>query len=194
MNDLHVKHLPIVNNKQLLGLIAEEDLLNNDAPDDPIGSLELSLERPFVVEDEHIYEVIKLIQQKKLTLIPVVDHQTKYLGAVTLSGIISFLAQASSISEPGSVIVLEMNKSDYSLSEIARLVEAENISILSSFITSAPSSTMLELTLKLSTSEITRLIPTFNRFGYTLKGSFQENDYMDDLKDNYDSLLNYLNI
>ena len=36
MNDFYVRHLPIVNDKQLLGLISEEDILNHDV-EEPVG-------------------------------------------------------------------------------------------------------------------------------------------------------------
>ncbi|MEM9921476.1 MAG: CBS domain-containing protein, partial [Bacteroidota bacterium] len=45
MNDFYVKHLPIVNNKQLLGLLAEDDVLNHDVQE-PVGSFRLSMSRP----------------------------------------------------------------------------------------------------------------------------------------------------
>ena len=49
MNINHVKHLPIVNDTQLLGLISEGDVLSHDL-NEPIGGYQLSLVRPYSYE------------------------------------------------------------------------------------------------------------------------------------------------
>ena len=90
--------------------------------------------------------------------------------------------------------IRDRNKRDYSLAEIARLVESENASILSSFISSRPDSSKLEVTLKLNRREIKHIVATFERFEYVVKASFQESDYMDSLMERYDSLMNYLSV
>ena len=194
MNDLHVRHLPIVNNEKLLGLITEEDVLNFDDPDASLGSHPLSLNRPFVAETEHLYEVVKVAVNLQLTVVPVVDYEENYLGVVTLQNLLQYFAESGSLTEPGTILVLEMNKRDYSLAEIARLVESENAAILSSYISSRPESSKLEVTLKLNRREIKHIVATFERFEYVVKASFQESDYMDSLKERYDSLMNYLSV
>ncbi len=194
MNDFHLRHLPIVNNEQFLGLISEEDVLNFNDPEQTLGNHPLSLRRPFVNESEHLYEVIKMAVSLQLTLIPVVDHEENYLGVVTLEGLLQYFAESGSLAEPGTILVLEMNKRDYSLAEIARIVESENAAILSSYISSKPDSTTMEVTLKLNRREIKHVVATFERFEYTVRASFQESDYMDSLKERYDALMSYLNV
>ena len=60
MNDFYVRHLPIVNNIQLLGLISEDDILNFDVTE-PVGSYSLSLHRPYVRDNDHVFEDMRLV-------------------------------------------------------------------------------------------------------------------------------------
>ena len=48
MTEFRVNHLPIVNNRDFLGLISEEDILDLNEPESPIGNHRLSLTNPFV--------------------------------------------------------------------------------------------------------------------------------------------------
>ena len=108
--------------------------------------------------------------------------------------LISFSKMAS-FEEPGGVIVLQMQRHEYSMHEIARIVEGENAKILSFFIGTSPDSTLIDVMLKLDRShELSGILSTFNRFGYTIKASFVGDKYMNSLQDNFNSLMNYLNI
>lgn len=193
MNDFYVRHLPIVNNKQLLGVLSEDDIFNFDATE-AVGSYSLSLNRPYVKFNDHIYEVMRLLAEKKLTVIPVVDEEDNYIGLITQEDLLRYFANAGSFSEPGSIIVLEISKRDYALSEISRIVESENATILSTFITSSPETALVEVTLKINRQNTQSIIATFERFNYKVKATFNEADYLDTLRDRYDALMAYLNV
>lgn len=193
MNDFYVRHLPIVNNKQLLGVLSEDDILDFDATE-AVGSYSLSLIRPYVKHNDHIYEVMRVLAENKLTVIPVVDGEENYIGLITQEDLLRYFANAGSFSEPGSIIVLEISKRDYALSEISRIVESENAAILSTFITSEPDNTQVEVTLKINRQNTQSIIATFERFDYRVKATFNEADYLDSLRDRYDALMAYLNV
>ncbi len=193
MSDYHVRHLPIVNNKQLLGLISEEEIFEYDA-NEAVGSYLLKMHHPYVHDRDHIYDIMRLLNEYRLTVIPVVDKDNNYLGVVSLPDLLKYFAESASFSEPGSVIVLTVNKHDYTLSQIARIIESEGAIILNSFITSSPDSTELEITLKINRSDISSILATFTRFGYDITASFSESEYMDSLQEHYDSLMTYLSV
>lgn len=193
MNDFYVRHLPIVNNRQLLGLISEDDILEYDAAE-AIGSYSLSLQRPFVRNSDHIYEVMRQMAQYELTIIPVVDLDDIYVGLITQEDLLQYFARMSSFTEQGTILVLEMSKHDYSLSEIARIVESESARILSSFTTTDAYSTKVQVTLKINAQYIQNIIATFQRFDYTIKASFNESDYLESLQERYESFMNYLSV
>lgn len=189
----HVRHLPIVNNEQFLGLVSEEEVYDNDI-DEPVGSYRLSMVRPFCREDEHIFEIMQKMSLFNLTLIPVLDEEDNYLGAVVLEDLLNYYADSFSFREPGSIMVIETTRSDYSLSEIARIAESEGATILSSFITINPDSSNLLVTLKVNIMELSRLGQAFERYNYSISGKFTENDFEDSLKSRYDSLMRYLDV
>lgn len=193
MNEFYIRHLPIVNNKQLLGLISEDDILNFDV-EEPIGSYSLSLSRPYVNNKDHIFEVMRLMAELQLTVIPVVNDEGDYVGLVTLEDVLQYFAKTASFSEPGSVIVLEMSRRDYSLAEIARIVESESALILSLFITSHIDTTRIDVTVKINRQNVGAIIATFDRFDYQVKATFNEAEYVDSLKERYDALMSFLKV
>lgn len=193
MSDFYVKHLPIVNNTQLLGVISEEDILNNPMDED-VGSYQLSQIKPYVNHKEHLFEIMRTMAEHDLTVIPVVDDDGNYMGLITQNDLIQFYARSFSFAEPGGILVLEMSKQDYHLSEIARIVESENTVILSSFITSGADQNRVYVTLKLNRSDLDQVVASLKRFEYNIKGSFVETEYYDQLKDRYDMLMNYLDV
>jgi len=194
MNELRVLHLPIVNNRQFLGLISEEDIIDLSQPDEPIGNHTLSLTKPFVNYNRHIYDVIKAVADLNLSIIPVLDEDEKYLGVITLEDLVKNLASISSVQEPGGIIVLEVAEHDYQLSEIARIVESNSALILSSYITSGKESSKVEVTLKMNQVDLKHIVATFERFDYKIIDTFQVSDTFDTLKERYDSLMKYLDI
>ncbi len=194
MEEFKVSHLPIVNNSDFLGLIAETDIYELNNYDEPLGNHPLSLKNPYVNEEQHVYDIIRLVYEQKLTLIPVVDSNNRYLGSITLQCLTKYFARLAAVDNPGGIIVLEMGIRDFQLSEIARIVESSDALILSLYVLTLPDSTKMEVTIKVNRMDIGPLLATFNRYNYTIKASFFEKDYDQTLQDRYDSLMKYLDI
>jgi len=194
MDENKVTHLPIVNNEEYLGLIAESDISACKNLDEPIGSCPLSLSNAYVYQKQHIFEVVKMVSVMSLSLVPVIDEKKRYLGVITLPNLIHKFAEISAINNPGGIIVLELNANDYTMTEIADIIESNDAKILSSYVTSHPDSIKLDVTLKLNKMDLNGILQTFERYNYTVKASFFENDMLDDLYDRYDSLMKFLNI
>ncbi len=194
MDEYKVSHLPIINNEELLGVISYEDINLFNHLEEPIGNHRLSLKGSFVFENQHIYEILHLAAEQKLTLIPVLDPKNKFLGTITLPTLVQRFADFTAVNNPGGVIVLEINERDYSLSEIAQLVESNDAKILSVFIQGYTDSTKIDVVLKINKIDISAIISTFNRYDYIIKASFSESHYDDFLRDRFDSFMNYLNM
>ncbi len=194
MEDYKVSHLPIVNNEEFLGLISELDIYNLDNFDEPLGNHNLSLKNPYVNEHQNIYDVVQLVNDEKLTLVPVLDDKKRYLGVITLQSLLSAFARALSVDNPGGIIILEMSYNDYNLTEIANIVESNNAKILSTFLFMHPESVKMDVFLKINTNEINSIVKTFVRYDYFVKAISVENSDIDDLKKRYDMFLKYLNV
>lgn len=194
MEEFKVSHLPIVNNSDFLGMITETDIYTLNSYDEPLGNHALSLTNPFVSENQHVYDIIRLVHELKLTLIPVVNDKNQYVGSITLQCLTKYFARLAAVDNPGGIIVLEMGVHDFLLSEIARIVESNDAIILSLYVMNLPDSTKMQVTIKVNRMDIGPLISTFDRFNYTIKASFFKSDYDETLLDRYDSLMKFLDI
>ena len=195
MEIFRISHLPIVNNQDFLGLISDTDIYDMNMPEEPIGNHALTLFKPYVTSEQHIFEVIGLASRLKLSVIPVLDSKNHYKGVITTSDLIQHIASMSSMDQQGGIIVIEIIERDYSLSQIAQIVESNNIKVLSMYITSPPDSTKLEVTLKLNSGELASLIRTFERYNYEVKTWVTSDDSMDRFySERFDLLMKYLNI
>jgi acetoin utilization protein AcuB len=193
MEEFKVSHLPVLKAGNFVGVISESDLLDQANLDWTLDKLFQHLPRPFAYAGDHIYQVLARVAEYKLSLIPILDTDEKYVGCTTVHHLMTLIANTGSIKEDGGILVLEMARIDYSMAEIAQIVEGNDAKILSSYIMSSPDSTNIEITLKINTIELDRIIRTFERYDYIIKASFQKSQYSEDLKFRYDALMNYLN-
>lgn len=193
MTVYHVRHLPIVNDKALLGTIAEEDIINSNISE-PVGSYALSMVRAYAKSNDHLFEVMDRMAEYDLSVIPVVNDKMEYQGCISLENLMRYFAKSFSFEEPGSILVIQTDRANYSLVEIARIVEEEAAAVLAVFLSFEDMSSRVSVTLKINKQEISRIIASFLRYDYTIKGTFTESEYMDALQDRYDSLMNYLNV
>jgi CBS domain-containing protein len=195
MEIFRISHLPIVNNLDFLGLISDTDIYDMNQPEEPIGNHTLTLLKPFVTTEQHLFEVIGLAARLKLTVVPVLDEKSHFKGVITTTDLVRYLAGISSMDQQGGIIVLELVERDYSLSQIAQIVESNNVRVLSMYITSPPESTRIEVTIKVNTNDLVSVIRTFERYNYDVKTWVTSDDSMDKFySERFDLLMKYLNI
>ncbi len=70
MEIFRISHLPIVNNLDFLGLISDTDIYDMNQPEEPIGNHTLTLLKPFVTTEQHLFEVIGLASRLKADCCP----------------------------------------------------------------------------------------------------------------------------
>nr|WP_121273902.1 CBS domain-containing protein [Pedobacter schmidteae] len=194
MTEFKLSHLPIVNETQFLGLLSEDELIEVKDVETPVGALSLSLLNPFVYEDAHAYDVIRLLDQLKLSVVPVLDYKKNYIGLVAVNNLLCFAADLFAVKEPGGIIVLEISNRNNSLAHMAQIVEGDNAQILSSYVQTFPDSTKLEVTLKINKTELSGIIASFERYSYQVKAVFNNTKADDGTEDRFNSFMNYLNV
>jgi acetoin utilization protein AcuB len=194
MEELKVTHLPIVNNEEFLGLVSQSDIENLNIPEEALGNHNLSLSRPFVYQEQNIFDIIRLFSSQKLSLLPVLDKKNNYLGVITISDLVRNFSKLLSAENPGGVIIIELNNKDYSLQEIAQIIESNDAKVLGMYVTTFPDSTKIEISIKLNKIDIRHVLQTFYRYNYSVTASYSEEEDDDVLKERFDSLMNYLNI
>ena len=194
MEEFRLEHLPLVDSVNYIGLASEEDILKLSALDQPLANHNLPLIRPFVRYNQPVFEVVKLISKDKLTIVPVLDAADHYIGLVTLQDILKHYSESGIFEDANGVLVLEVGAKSYSLSEIAHIIESEDGKIISSYITPNPENETIDITIKINQRELSLILASFRRHGYFVKEHYHHNEFMDDIKSRYDSLMNYLGI
>lgn len=194
MDEFHVTHLPIIRNQEYLGLISDADIFSMNSFEEPVGKHPLTLNRVCIHEEQHFFDVVRMFSDLKLTLLPVITAKNTYLGAITLKELTGAFASTAAVTNPGGIIILEINDKDYVLTEVARILEDNDAKLLGMYITTFPDSTKLEVTLKVNRIDLAPLVQTFLRFNYTVKATFSEQSEDERLRERYDSLMKYLNV
>lgn len=193
MDDFKLKHLPLLSEGSYRCLVSEKDLLV--MPDLSASLGEPVLFAPSVLENTHIHEALALITRYELSLLPVVTAEGEYRGAITREKLIDILSELCSAETAGSVFVLELMPQDYSLTDIARLIESNNAHILNLLSYTDKATGRLRLIIKIDLEDASPVIRSFERFNYTVLYYFMEKGIVDDLlQQRMEELLRYMNI
>ena len=193
MEDLRVNHLPVVRNSFYLGIISEKEILSWQNTTDFLEDHLDELSSPFVLSNQHLFDIVQEIELNSLSIIPVLDEKQNYLGAITNRKLLYTIAKSTSIQSLGGMIVLQIKANDYYMSEIARIVEDNNAKILSSYITSIPQNQIIELTIKLNKIDIKSIVKDLERYDYNIIASYKSNEEDNNFLDRYESLMRFLN-
>ena len=194
MEQFKVSHLAVVNERELIGLVSEHELIDYNNPDEKLEALKVPLLRPIIHNYQHTYDLLKLMMSFNLTLIPVLDDKELYKGCISLKGLLQNISTMAAVQNLGGVIVLEVNQVDYSLTQIASIIEGNDAKVLSAHVSSIPDSTKMEVTIKVNKEDLSRILQTFYRYNYIVKASFQHTNFESGLKDKLDEFMHFLNI
>lgn len=189
MDEFKTSVLPVVANGRLLGLMKDSATLDNSNPAATVETLMDKVEIPYVRDRQHLYDVLKLMAAMGLSVVPVLDMGGRYLGVVSEHEAMRRMAELANASVTGSVLVLDIARNDYSLQQIARIVEDEGARILSLFCSDVPDSMRMEVTLKVNREDVRAIIQAFERFEYNVHTTFQGSKAEDDLRDRYEDVM-----
>lgn len=193
LEELRISEIPLVDKDVYLGLVTELDLLDYECIDGEIRGIGAELKKPFIYENDHLFDCVARMASDELTVLPVLSLEDKYLGCIDQKFLIRNIADAEGFKSAGGVLELEMALHDYSMADISRHVEANDLKVLHCRVTSSPDTNRVRVTLKLNHSDLTQLIRTLERFNYTITASFQQEDYEEEIRKRYEGFLKYLN-
>jgi FOG: CBS domain len=193
MDDFKLRHLPVVDDGVFIGLLSERELMSIPSFDSKINTQ--ALFSPSITELSHLHEVLAFMARYQLTLLPVVTVDGQYYGAIILEKMMEVLADLSNAEAEGSVIVLEVSPQDYSLTDIARIVESNNAHILNVFSYLDKDTDKLQITLKIDIEDASPVIRSFERFNYSVLFHFMNKGVVDELlQQRMTELLHYMNM
>lgn len=195
MEEFRVSQLPLVEERIYQGLISENILENTDS-DVFMAEIQPDFEHIFANQHQHLLEILSLTQENGLDAIAVLDDNQAFLGTIAKQDLIDRFAQQLGSKETGAVLVLAVNERDYSMAEISRLIESNDTKIISSYFTSvSPEYNYKDvLTLKLNHRDITKVVATLERFGYTIEAAFANDPIASPDQERLDLLFRYLDI
>jgi acetoin utilization protein AcuB len=193
MDDYDVLHMPVTHEEKYAGLVSKDDLMDADT-EVLLATIECHLIKASVKEGDHFLTAVKLCVDHNLTLIPIVTKENEVSAVINNMDLLKAMARFTGTEEPGGLIVLEMEKRNFSFSDLARLVETNDayITQLNTFVEA--DTNLILVTIKVNKFEISDIVATFQRYEYNVRYYFGEELYTNELKDNYDSLMHYLNI
>ena len=194
MDENRVSHLAIIEDGEYRGLISDNEIYDFE---DETLSLKLAkpnLTRPYVNGFSHSYEVIGLISQFNLSAVPVLDDKENYLGVISIQDLATAFTKITNANVAGGIIILALNARDYSMAQVAHIIEDDKAKILSSYISAQEDSLKIELIIKTNKSDLTSIIAAFNRYDYEVKASFHQSIYDEDIERRYEQFIKYLNI
>ena len=194
MNDFQIDHLPVIEDDKLVGLLSEDSVLNAMDDEMPLSQIQHEFSKISAHGSNHFIEAVQYVTEYNLSLIPVIDSNSEYLGCITANDLLRQVGKIIGVNSPGAVIVLEMEKISFSFSEISKLVETNDAQITQLNTYWDPHSSTFLVTIKINRLEISDIIATFQRYEYKVKYYFGEELYENELRSNYDHLMNYLNI
>lgn len=195
MDNYGVSHLPIVHEGVYVGLISENQLYQISDPNKLISKCCCADAHMSVFESQHIYDVVGIVSHNKLTVIPVIKEDHKYIGSINSFDLLLGLDKLLGAEDAGTIVVIELNSVDYSLSQISQIVEYNNSKVISLYTKRNEGSRKIELTLKIESDNIISVLESFNRYEYNIKAVHASDSPQADIYDDrYNNLMNFLNI
>lgn len=184
--------LPYVREQVLEGLFSEEILesFNDDLLLSEILPLAVS---DIILENDPIVEAIIKAQKSEFDLLPVVNKDVLYLGSILKSDLYEGFISSLGMQQSGGFLEIKIKASDYTLGDIARIIESENAKIVSLF-TSIDEAQDLIVSIKLNLSNLGGIVNALNRYGYDVISYHSSEQFNNLEKDRYDHLMKYLSI
>lgn len=194
MEENNLLQLPLVADDKYMALVKENDVLDWESPESSLDKADFLQYRPAVFASGHPFEALRIAHQQNLTVVPVVDNDNTYIGAITRYDLLNYIAENSGIENPGGIIVLEIAPGNYSLYEIARICESEEVMLISTQVYTNPASQKLEVTLKTNRTDLQGVIQALERHEYKVKEVYGQHAHEEDMMGRYNMLMNYINM
>ncbi len=194
INDYRVTHLPITVEDKFLGLISEDDLLDADDEKLTMEVLQEHFNLSYVKENVHFLNAVNYSNQYQTSIVPVVQQGNELVGVITIVDLLKTIGNFSGANEIGGIIVMQMERSQFAISEISRIVESDDATILHLNTILHPDTGLLTVTLHLNKKETTAIVAAFERYEYDVIYNFTDEKFEDNIGTNYRHLMNYLDI
>lgn len=190
--DVPFSHFPVLDEGTYIGSIAADDVETFDS-DKKVADYRYALEGIFARNNMIWLDVLEVFAKNHSNVVPVLDENNLYLGYYELEDIVKFFHETPFLKEQGGIIVVEKSITDYSMSQVAQIVESNNGKLLGMFVSQADAN-KIQITIKIALGGMNDIIQSFRRYNYEIISEHQEDNYLNTLKERSDYLDKYLNI
>lgn len=197
MQELQVECLPIVDptTNKLIGQVRGSQLRKQEDPNATISTLELD-EPVKVFSRQHIFEAARLMLQYELQLLPVVDEEITFLGTIEKQEILETLPEMMNLVTNGSILTIQLEKIDFTLSEIIHLIEVEGAKILAlSVERPREEGDAFRVSIKINLRDASRVTSALRRHDYEVVVDDVSRDVFGfDMENRADELMKYIDM
>ncbi len=191
-SDTHLSHFPVMEKDEFVGSLSQNDA-ETFTFDTDINQYKYTFENFYARIDIGLLDLLEIFARHQTDVVPILDEQSKYIGYYEIQDIIKLFNETPFLSDSGTVLIVEKDIADYSMSQVVQIVESNNGKVLGCFISDSTAS-KLQISVKISSGGINEIIQTFRRYNYQIISEHYEDYYLADLKDRSDYLKKYLSI
>ncbi len=191
--DFTISHIPIVENNKLLGCFAESDIRTIENSNDKLENHRFLFQHFHTDEKATILELISLFADNDSNIIPVLDKNKNYIGYYDLADILDVFADSPFLHRDSDSLVVEKLKKDFSMSQIAQIVESNGAKLLGLYVSNETIDD-IQVSLKIQTLVMNEIIQTFRRYDYNVITQHIDDEYLEELKERADYFKKYLDI
>ena len=190
--DVPFSHFSVLNEGVYIGSIAADDIDTFDS-DKKIADYKYALEGFFARNNMIWLDVLEVFAKNHTNVVPVLNEENAYLGYYELEDIVKFFHETPFLREQGGIIVIKKSMQDYSMSQIAQIVESNNGKLLGLFVSEADVENV-QITIKIALGAMNDIIQTFRRYNYEIVSEHHEDNYLNNLKERSEYLDKYLSM
>lgn len=186
-------HIPIVTDEKFEGLISAQTLDLHVNKEDSLKTLESELLPASVRGNAHFLKAVSISNLYGTNIVPV-TNDGEYMGSIIELDLIHALGKFCGAEEYGAMIVLEIDRQKMTLSEINSIIESDGATILHFNASPIAATPLLEVTIALDKKEVSTIIANMEQYQYKVLWYSGDDLMENELKDNYQNLMNYLDI
>ncbi len=192
MEDFEFSHFPVVESGVYLGSVVYDEFLfleKNKLVNDYL----YTTKGFFGYKKDDVLTLLDLFSKNKTNVLPIINDKKKYVGYCLIEDLVELFCNFPFLNEYGSVLVVSKETDNYSMSQVAQIIESNNFNLFG-MVVSKMDVNKVEITIKLNQDIGDSLIQAFRRYGYDIVNIHDEDSYLLKLKERSDYLSKYLDI
>jgi CBS domain containing-hemolysin-like protein len=183
------QYIPVVEGKELLGYAKVSDLTNSDMS---LKNIDL-LDPISVNPNYHLLDIIGTLSQSELDIVGIVDSNNSFSGIYSEKTVVQSISRSFTAYSEGAIVLVKIGARDFQLSKIVSIAESHNLKVIGIFTEMTETGEYL-IHLKLNSNTVQSFISSLSRFDYKVEQFYHVFNEHDDLENNYNMLMDYLDI